>query len=94
MSKIYIMDMAEEEFESWNGAKRIADLFAKRIDYQEIAERPTGNAQAEERWLYMQKHKRRIIIKNRIHGFLFKIIRKIYYMRWVKKYIDGKKIFS
>lgn len=91
LAKIYIMDMVEEEFERRNGAERIADLFAKRIDYQKIIERPTGNAQVEERWLYMENHKRKIILKNRIHGFLFKIIRRIYYIRWVKKYIDGKR---
>lgn len=92
LAKIYIMDMIEEEFEKWNGIKRIEDLFARRIDYQKMAERSTGNTSVEERWLRIRNHKRiNIILKNQIHGFLFKIIRRIYYIRWIKQYVDSKR---
>lgn len=91
LAKIYIMDMAEEEFESRNGEKNIAELFLKRLDYQEILEKPTESAQIEARWLYMKTHKREIIIKNRVHGFMFRIMHRVYCIRWIKTYIDKQR---
>lgn len=91
LAKIYIMDMIEEEYESWNGAKRIRDLLAQRPDYMEITERTTGSVQVDERWLYMKKHKRELVIKNRVHGFVNGIMRSTYHLPPVKKYIDKKR---
>lgn len=91
LAKIYIMDMIEEECEKNNGTKRIAELLAKRLDYQEILEKPTSRKTIDDRWSDMQKDRRKLIIKNRIHGVLFMFVRKIYYICWVKKYIDRKR---
>lgn len=78
------MDMIEEEWEKSNGTKRIAELLAKRLDYQESLEKPTSNKTIDDRWGDMQKDRRKLIIKNRIHGFLFRIARKVYYIPLVK----------
>lgn len=91
LAKIYIMDMIEEEWEKSNGTKRIAELLAKRLDYQESLEKPTSNKTIDDRWGDMQKDRRKLIIKNRIHGFLFRIARKVYYIPLVKTYIDRKR---
>ena len=91
LAKIYIMDMIEEEWERNNGTKRIAELLAKRPDYQEILEEPTSSKTIDDRWSDMQKDRRKLIIKNRIHGFLFMFVRKLYYIRLVKTYIDRKR---
>ena len=85
------MDMIEEEWERNNGTKRIAELLAKRPDYQEILEEPTSNKTSDDRWSDMQKDRRKLIIKNRIHGFLFMFVRKLYYICLVKTYIDRKR---
>lgn len=91
LAKVYIMDMIEEEYESRNGTKNIEKMFVKRPDYQEITKKPTGNVQIEERWLYMQSYKRKIIIKKRIHGVAFKIAHRIYDIHWIKTYIERKR---
>ena len=91
LAKIYIMDMLEEEFEKRNGVKNIAELFEKRPDYQQVIAWPTGNTEIEQRWMYMYRHKRKIRIKNRIRCLVFGIARRIYYLPWIKVYIDKKR---
>lgn len=91
LAKIYIMDMAEEEYESWNGIRRIRKLIEEKSDYREIAERITGSAPVDERWLYMQNHEQKIAIKNWIFGIAHKIMRSIYYLPFVRKYADRKR---
>lgn len=91
LAKIYIMDMLEEEFEKRNGVKAIAELFEKRPDYQQVIEWPTGNTEIEQRWMYMYRHKRKTRIKNRIHCLGGGIARRIYYLPWIKVYIDKKR---
>lgn len=91
LAKIYIMDMAEEELEGINGFKRLKKLFAKRPDYQRIVDTQTNNASVDQRWIYMQKHKLKFIIKSQLRGFLSKAARKIYYFQPVKDIVDEKR---
>lgn len=91
LAKIYIMDMAEEEYEGRNGAKRIRELLVERPDYQEITGRTTGSVQVDERCLYMQTHEKELVIKNRVRGFVYGVTRKIYYLPFVKTYVDRKR---
>lgn len=91
LAKIYIMDMVEEEYERLDGAKRIRVLLAQRPDYQDIAGRTTSSVQVDERWLYMRSHEKELVIKNRMHGFINKLMRSVYYLPFVKKYVDKKR---
>ena len=91
LAKIYIMDMAEEELEGINGFKRLKKLFAKRPDYQRIVDTQTNNASVDQKWIYMQKHKLKFIIKSQLRGFLSKAARKIYYFQPVKDIVDEKR---
>ena len=91
LAKIYIMDMIEEEWEKNNGTKRIAELLAKRLDYQRILEESISNKTIDDRWSDMQKYRQKLILKKRIYGFLFKFVRKVYYIPLVKTYIDRKR---
>ena len=74
-----------------NGTKRIAELLAKRLDYQRILEESISNKTIDDRWSDMQKYRQKLILKKRIYGFLFKFVRKVYYIPLVKTYIDRKR---
>ncbi|MGN0357588.1 MAG: glycosyltransferase family 2 protein [Blautia sp.] len=91
LAKIYIMDMAEEEYESRDGAKRIRELLEQRPEYRDIAERTTGSVQVDERWVYMKSHEWELVVKNRVRGFVNKLMRSVYYLPLVKKYVDRKR---
>lgn len=91
LAKIYIMDMMEEELENIHGAKKLIELSKKKPNYWEIVEASTNNAEVDERWTYMQKHKRKCILKNLFHGVIFKVARKIYYLWPVKYLVDWKR---
>ena len=91
LAKIYIMDMAEEELEGINGFKRLEKLFVKRPDYQRIVNTQTNNASVDQRWIYMQKHKLKFIVKSPLRGFMSKAARKIYYFQPVKDIVDEKR---
>lgn len=89
-AKNYLMDMIEEEWESTPGDKKIKDLFLKRSDYQSILETSMYN-QIDERWEFMKKHKKKLIIKNQIQGLFRKAIRMMYYIRPIKNIVDKKR---
>lgn len=91
LAKIYIMDMIEEEYESWDGASCIRKLLAERPDYREIAEKITGSVQVDKRWRYMQSHEHVLIMNARLRGFVNKIMKSVYYFPLVKKYVDRKR---
>lgn len=91
LAKIYIMDMVEEELEGIKGFKRLEKLFVKRPDYQRIINTQTNNSSVDQRWIYIQKHKLKLIVKSQLRGFIFKAVRKIYYVQPVKNIVDEKR---
>lgn len=91
LAKIYIMDMIEEELAKHSGAKTLKELFANRVDYLNILDELTGNSVVDNRWGELQKHKYATIMRNRMRGSILKLIRKMYYIGWIKNYIDRKR---
>lgn len=91
LAKSYIMDMIEEELESYSGEERLKKFFENRNDYLYILEKSTQNKQVNDRWTYIKEHKNKIIIKNRVYSLLFNIIRKLYHIQPMKFIIDLKR---
>lgn len=90
LAKIFLMDMIEEELESFSGNKRLGELFRKRPDYRDIIE-ALSNTQIDQRWEYMKKYKLKIVIKSKIRGFLTNIARKVYYIYPIKNIMDKQR---
>lgn len=91
LAKSYIMDMIEEELESYSGEERLKNFFENRQDYLLVVEKTTSNKQVNDRWTYIKEHKKRIIIKKRVYSLLFNSIRKVYYIQPIKFIIDLKR---
>ena len=77
--------MIEEELAKHSGAKTLKELFANRVDYLNILDELTGNSVVDNRWVELQKHKYATIMRNRMRGSILKLIRKMYYIGWIKK---------
>ncbi|MEE0799896.1 MAG: glycosyltransferase family 2 protein [Gemmiger sp.] len=91
LAKIYIMDMIEEEWSKKSGVKNIEKLMNRRQDYCEILEKSTNSKLVDERWLKMQRHKCKYILKNKVYRILSAVARKILYFRQIRAYVDRKR---
>ena len=41
--------------------------------------------------MYMKSHEWELVVKNRVRGFVKKLMRSVYYLPLVKKYVDRKR---
>lgn len=87
LAAIYIMDMIEEELESWNGKRNIKELLEQRRDLIEIIEKSAGNKQIQKRWTSLKKYKEIFSIKRKVLRFM----RVLYRFSGIKKCVDARR---